>query len=66
MELAAALKRENPARTAAQVQRILQGTSGWAPSERTLQRLFERPELIALANGRGRASIRPVRGITAE
>ena len=45
LELAAALKRENPARTAAQVQRILQATSGWAPSDRTLQRLFERLEL---------------------
>ena len=32
LELAAALKRENPERTAAQVQRILRATSGWAPS----------------------------------
>jgi putative transposase len=45
LELAAALKRENPERTAAQVQRILRATSGWAPSDRTLQRLFERLEL---------------------
>jgi putative transposase len=45
LELAAALKRENPERTAAQVQRILQRTAGWAPSDRTLQRLFARLEL---------------------
>ena len=45
LELAAALKRENPERTAAQVQRILRAQSGWAPSDRTLQRLFERLEL---------------------
>src|SRR6266496_2911413 len=40
MELAAALKKENPARTAAQVQRILRAQSGWAPDERTIQRMF--------------------------
>ena len=34
MELAAALKKENPARTAAQVQRILRAQGGWAPDER--------------------------------
>jgi len=45
LDLAAALKRENPQRTAAQVQRILRATTGWAPSDRTLQRLFERLEL---------------------
>ena len=45
LELAVALKRENPERTAAQVRRILRTTSGWAPSERTLQRHFERLEL---------------------
>jgi putative transposase len=45
LALAEALKREKPGRTAAQVRRILQVTSGWAPSDRTLQRLFERPEL---------------------
>jgi putative transposase len=45
LALATALKRENPERTAAQVQRILRGTSGWAPSDRTLQRLFTRLEL---------------------
>ena len=31
LALAEALKRENPARTAAQVRRILQVASGWAP-----------------------------------
>ncbi len=42
MELAVALKKENPARTAAQVQRILRAQSGWAPDERTIQRMFNR------------------------
>jgi putative transposase len=45
LALAEALKREKPGRTAAQVRRILQQTAGWAPSDRTLQRLFERLEL---------------------
>ena len=45
LALAEALKREKPGRTAAQVRRILRVTSGWAPSDRTLQRLFERLEL---------------------
>jgi putative transposase len=49
--LAEALKREKPGRTAAQVRRILQVTSGWAPSDRTLQRLFGRLELNAPAPG---------------
>ena len=40
LELAAALKRENPERTAAQVSRILRASGGWSPSERTLQRHF--------------------------
>jgi putative transposase len=48
MELAAALKKENPARTAAQVQRILKAQSGWAPDERTIQRMFSRTGLTAL------------------
>ena len=51
LELAAALKRENPARTAAQVQRILRASAGWAPSESTLLRLFHRCELIGSAAG---------------
>jgi putative transposase len=48
MELAAALKTENPARTAAQVQRILRAQAGWAPDERTIQRMFTRAGLTAL------------------
>ncbi|WP_149181855.1 helix-turn-helix domain-containing protein [Streptomyces sp. TRM49041] len=40
LELAAELKRENPGRTAAQIQRILRTTQGWSPTERTLQRHF--------------------------
>ena len=48
MQLAAALKKENPARTAAQVQRILRAQSGWAPDERTIQRMFHRAGLTAL------------------
>ena len=51
LELAAALKRENPARTAAQVQRILRASAGWAPSESTLLRHFHRCELIGPAAG---------------
>jgi transposase InsO family protein len=45
LEIAAALKRENPARTAAQVERILVKTQGWSPSQSTLLRLFHRLEL---------------------
>jgi putative transposase len=45
LAMAAALKRERPERTAAQVARILRAQSGWAPSERTLQRHFLRLEL---------------------
>ena len=48
VELAAALKKENPARTAAQVQRILRAQSGWAPDERTIQRMFNRTGLTTL------------------
>ncbi|MFZ3467516.1 DDE-type integrase/transposase/recombinase, partial [Streptomyces sp. 2.9] len=33
-------KKENPARTAAQIQRILRTTQGWSPTDRTLQRHF--------------------------
>ena len=51
LALAEALKREKPGRTAAQVRRVLQVTSGWAPSDRTLQRLFERLELNRPAPG---------------
>jgi putative transposase len=48
LALAAALKKENPARTAAQVQRILKAQSGWAPDERTIQRMFNRTGLTTL------------------
>ena len=51
LELAAALKRENTARTAAQVARILRTSAGWSPSERTLQRHFARQELITRPDG---------------
>jgi putative transposase len=47
-ELAFALKKENPARSAAQVRRILKAQLGWAPDERTLQRMFARTGLTSL------------------
>src|SRR6266571_4488178 len=52
LELAAGLKREKPARTAAQVMRILRKSCGWSPSVRTLQRHFERLELVTRPDGR--------------
>jgi putative transposase len=52
LELAAALKRENPMRSAAQIERILRSHSGWSPSPRTLQRHFERLELDRRPDGR--------------
>ena len=52
LELAAALKREQPRRTAAQVATILQAHLGWAPSQRTIQRLFVRLELNTRPDGR--------------
>jgi putative transposase len=48
LELAAALKKENPARSAAQVRRIMAAQHGWAPDERTLQRMFVKTGLTAL------------------
>jgi putative transposase len=54
LELAAALKREVPARTAAQVRAILlacAGPDGAAPSQRTLQRHFARLELNTRPDG---------------
>lgn len=51
VELAAGLKMENPARTAAQVRRILAARLGWAPSERALQRWFAARELHARPDG---------------
>ncbi len=49
LDMAAGLKRENPARTATQVRRIMIAAAGWAPSERTLQRHFDRLGLAAPA-----------------
>src|SRR5260370_3653487 len=46
LAMAAALKRENLERTAAQVRRIMVASSGDAPSERTLQRHFVREDLV--------------------
>jgi putative transposase len=51
LEMAAGLKRESPARTAAQVRRILVKACGWSPSVRTLQRHFERLELRTRPDG---------------
>lgn len=51
LEMAIALRRENPDRTAAQVVRILRQMTGSAPSERTLQRHFLRRELAAGGSG---------------
>ena len=50
-ELAAGLKMENPARTAAQVRRILAAQLGWAPSVRTIQRWLEARELTTRPGG---------------
>lgn len=51
LELAAALKREVPARTAAQIAAILAMHAGSAPSARTLQRHFARLELNTRPDG---------------
>lgn len=51
LDLAAALKREVPERTAAQVAVILRTHGGWAPDERTLQRHFVRLELNTRPTG---------------
>jgi putative transposase len=63
IEMAVSLKRENPARTAAQVRRILRAQMGWSPGERTLQRHFaEDPQIAAIlgalaAGGPGSAGV---------
>jgi putative transposase len=49
LDLAVALKRENPARTAAGVRRILRAQLGWAPDETTLCRHFTRLGLMGAA-----------------
>lgn len=46
LEMAAALKRENPDRTAAQVTRILRTHLGWGPSESTVLRHLNRLDLM--------------------
>ena len=51
LELAARLKREHPARTAAHIARIVEAEQGWAPSPRTLQRHFARLELNTRPDG---------------
>ena len=51
LELAAALKREVPWRTAAQVAAILAEHEGWSPSARTLQRHFVALELNTRPDG---------------
>ena len=51
LDLAAALKREVPARTATQIQQILLAHAGSAPSARTLQRHFARLELNTRPDG---------------
>jgi putative transposase len=51
LDLAVALKKEVPGRTAVQVAAILRAHSGWAPDERTLQRHFVRLELTARPDG---------------
>jgi putative transposase len=50
-ELAAGLKLENPARTAAQVRRILAAQGGAVPSLRTIQRWLEARELTTRPGG---------------
>jgi putative transposase len=51
LELAVALKKEVPERTAAQIAAILRAHSGWSPDERTLQRTFARLELTTRPHG---------------
>jgi putative transposase len=51
VELAVGLKKENPARTAAQVRRVLAAQLGWAPSERAIQRWFAARELTTRPDG---------------
>jgi putative transposase len=53
LELAVALKREAPARTAAQVAAIIRETHGSGPSERTIRRHFARLALHTAGAGAG-------------
>jgi putative transposase len=52
VDLAVGLKKENPARTAAQVRRVLAAQLGWAPSERAIQRWFAARELTTRPDGK--------------
>ena len=52
VDLAVGLKKENPARTAAQVRRVLIAQLGWAPSERAIQRWFSARELTTRPDGK--------------
>ena len=51
LDLAVKLKLETPGRTAAQVTAIIEAADGWAPSERTVQRLFARHGLNTRPDG---------------
>ena len=51
LDLAVKLKREAPGRTAAQVAEVITTAEGWAPSERTIQRLFARLGLNTRPDG---------------
>ena len=51
LDLAVKLKREAPGRTAAQVAEIISAAEGWAPSPRTIQRLFARLGLNTRPDG---------------
>ncbi len=51
LDLAVKLKREAPGRTAAQVRAVIAAADGWAPSERTIQRLFARLGLNTRPDG---------------
>jgi putative transposase len=51
LELAVALKREQPDRTAAQITEIIRQSEGWAPHERTIQRYFRRIHLNVRPRG---------------
>lgn len=51
LDLAAALKRENPSRTTAQVVRILTQHLGWGPSYRTVHRHLGRLDLLDRPDG---------------
>ncbi len=58
IEMAVALKRENPERTGAQVRRILVTQMGWAPGERTLQRWFaDDPQIADLVSAGASGSV---------